>query len=208
MKYSITRLLVMKKSVEKELNRLLDQKANSVSTVVKATMSASDKDKLKARQKAFLDSLTAAMTKRDMIATAIAESNAVTKVTVNGKEMTVTAAIDRKNNIDKEKLFCNLLSTAGTHNERMLERAERQIEEEASNRAQILAGRDKAVTKEALDLAKSSVEELYKMEVVEPCDIFKLALTKRTAIDAFMEEIDIALNESNATTMVELDLAV
>jgi hypothetical protein len=208
MEYSITRLLVMKKSTEKELTRLLEHKPLHVSTTVKASVAHTEKEKIKSRQKAFLDTLMATLTKRDMIASAIAESNAATKVKVEGKEMTVTAAIDRKNNIDTEKAFCNLLVKASTANENTIERAERQIEEEASSRAQILAGRDKAVTKEALDIAKASVEELYKMEVVEPQDIYVLAITKRAEIDAFMEEIDVVLNESNATTKVTLNLTV
>lgn len=54
--------------------------------------------------------------------------------------MTVTAAIDRKNNIEKEKQFCNLLTTAGKSVQKQLEYAERQMENEIKERAQILVG--------------------------------------------------------------------
>lgn len=64
------------------------------------------------------------------------------------------------------------------------------------------------VTKEALDLVKASVEDVLKLEVIEPCDLYALVMAKRAVIDHFMEEIDIALNESNATTLVEVDLNV
>lgn len=208
MKYSITRLLVMKKSLEKDLDGYLSSPASELTVTVKASTSHTDKEKLQAKQKAFLDRLTATFKKRDRIATAIAESNARTVVSVNGVNMTVTAAIDRKNNIEKEEQFCNLLTTAGKSVQKQLEYAERQMENEIKERAQILVGRDKAVTKEALDLVKASVEDLLKLEVIEPCDLYALVVAKRAVIDHFMEEIDIALNESNATTLVEVDLNV
>lgn len=206
--YSITRLLVMKKSVENELTTLLSSKESEISTVIKSTASQAEKDKLRAKQKSLLDRMTAAMRKRDLIATAIAESNAKTTVTINGVGFTVTAAIDRKNNIEKEKQLCNLLTKAGTAVQKQLDVSERQIENEVAQRAQILVGRDKAVTKEALDLVKASVEDTLKLEVVEPCDLLALVMEKRASIDSFMAEIDIALNESNATTKIELDLTV
>lgn len=206
--YSITRLLVMKKSVEKELERLLDNNSNVVSTTVKTSTSKEVKDALRKKQKAFLDKLNAAMSKRDKIASAISKSNAEAEVTVAGVKMTVAAAIDRKNNIEKEKRFCNLLSSAGVANERALARAEQTIEREASERAQTLSGRDKAPTAEVLKAATDAVKDLYAVEVIEPANVYKLAVEKREAIDLFLEDVDIALNESNATTMVELDLAV
>jgi len=198
----------MKKVEEKELDRLLSSPAASVATVAKVSMPTSDKDVLRNRQRAFLQSLESAIARRDKIAASITQSNAVTSLVVDGVPMTVAAAIDRKNNIEKEKAFCNLLSKASTAVTTAINSAERSIEEEASNRAQILAGRDKAVTKEALDLAKASVEDLYKLETIEPCDIFKLLIKKLESVDKFMAEVDIALNESNATTKIELDLVV
>ena len=208
MNYSITRLLVLKKSVEKQLDTLLETQAANITTTVKASASSTEKTKMRTRQQSLIDQLDAAFKKRNIIAEAIANSNANTKVEVGGTTMTVTAAIDRKNNLNREKLYINLLGSALNRVTMDLTRAERAIEEEASSRAQILSGRDKVVTQEALSLAKSSVEDLYKLEVVEPVDIAKLIETKRKELDAFSEEIDIVLNESNATTLVELALGV
>lgn len=208
MKYSITRLLVLKKSVEKQLDALLETRDSSITTTVKASVSSSEKAKMRTRQQSFLNQLDAAFKKRNIIAEAIANSNANTKVEVGGTTMTVTAAIDRKNNLNREKSYTNLLGSALNRVTLDLARSERAIEEEASSRAQILSGRDKVVTQEALSLAKSSVEDLYKLEVIEPVDIAKLIETKRKELDAFSEEIDIVLNESNATTLVELSLGV
>ena len=139
------------------------------------------------------------------IKNAIVISNAITKVTVGNNEMTVAETIEMKKLIEyKETLLSvlkrkrnNVFSNVASKNER--------VEENLDNQLASLGIKDKN-SKASDDLAPFM--EQYRLqnsyEVIDPLKIDELIAKLETEILDFKTNVDVALSESNALTMIEI----
>lgn len=146
--------------------------------------------------------------RRDAIKAAVVQSNAETTVTIGGKEYTVAAAIEMKNN--GIPLIQTLL--------KKMERDNRMARTEASkNNGDMLEARADEYVKSLYGSSdmKNASEEIKKVrsdfiaaqtfEIVDPLDIVTKMDQLEKEINGFLVDVDSALSVSNALTNVTVE---
>lgn len=146
--------------------------------------------------------------RRDAIKAAIVQSNAETKVTIGGKEHTVAAAIEMKNN--GIPLMQTLL--------KKMERDNRMARTEANkNNGDMLEARADEYVKSLYGSSdmKNASEEIKKVrsdfiaaqtfEIVDPLDIVTKMDLLEKEVNGFLVDVDSALSVSNALTNVTIE---
>lgn len=142
--------------------------------------------------------------RRARIKAAIVNSNAGTSVTIGGKKMSVAAAIERKNSIRYDKLLLGALENSLTNIENWTEARNQDVEKEL---ARILAA-NAASENETLLKAVEGVTLAYRdeneLKIFDPINIRTVISEMDEEIDAFEADVDLALTESNARTLIQL----
>jgi hypothetical protein len=206
--YSITRLLVTKKNLEKRLS----EGFSNVVFVDAVRKSRSDKDVINTTAKSSFDKIKALQEQYQKVCAAINKSNSATLVTVADTEMTVAEAILRKQALPRERSFVNTLRAQLAKTTRIMERNQAEIDAQVESRVEAALGRDSKQNlekqREFIESIRATVEDEYKLELVGISDAEKTIQKLVEDLDAFESEVDIVLNESNAATVLEVDLSV
>ena len=142
--------------------------------------------------------------RRALIKSKVIQSNAITKVNVNGEEMTVAEAIDRKSSIGYNKaLLASLEAQYNRANANVLngnedvdDRAEAYIKGLYSDKTQV-------DTTKIVNLKADFVKE-NKLDLINPANIKEESEKIRDYIEGFETEVDYVLSESNAVTFIEV----
>ena len=154
---------------------------------------------------AFLQAKTDLMKRRADIKLAIMLSNASTKVTINGKKMTVLEAIERKATIQYEKehvvdlkrVLIRNTETVSIHNQESKRVLSKILESAASSGA---------LEKDASDSITKNHNEKNEMTMsYGKVNLPEQITTMEEAIEAFEGEVDFVLSASNATTNINVD---
>lgn len=200
-KISITRALVEVKTLEERINRATSTSVFYAASVKGKIVGGSAKNQTDAdfekEAKSAVQSIFDMIKRRSDLKREIAISNASTKVSIAGEEMTVQEAIERKNSIHFYKDLLHTLesqyrSVSAVANSRN-ERAENSAKEILSSKAELTE--DVIVT-----VRKQMVDEQLTTVVGQKMDIEKLS----SDITDFLSEVDFALSESNAITHIEV----
>ena len=149
---------------------------------------------------------------RRALKSAVLQSNAVTKVTVADKEMTVAEAIEYKNSISLEWNLVNSLelgiTKAGLLTAKYNEDVERKLERNIDS---ILGNEKDRKTQDDLEVIETlrANAEKSKAEIVVP-EIGKVKLTdyvskKREELEDFESNVDFILTASNVTTTITIE---
>lgn len=141
---------------------------------------------------------------RAALKAAVVASNAVTKVTIAGTEMTVAEAIEHKTTIGFQvQLLAQLRKqymqlTAEVRTQRA------SFEEKLVKAEENLYGRDKKVTDDERKVATNPVYARSEPSSIDPVDLEFRIRKLEEDIEGFKSEVDFVLSESNAKTMVEV----
>jgi len=137
----------------------------------------------------------------------IAQSNATTEVTVNGKKYTVVEAIERKNRIEQEKENLTSILRAYVKVENEVAMQNEQITRRIDNLLETKLGADSKNQKadDVVEL-KSKLFDADKVELVVPKEILEQVEKSIEDIENFSAEVDVALSIINAKTEIEVDL--
>ncbi len=141
------------------------------------------------------------------IKAAVVLSNASTIVTIGGKKYSVAEAIERKAKIRLDEEFLLVLKAQFKKHDDIVERENSQLPDKLEKYLQsILGDKDK---RSADDIAShtKAFDDRNKYELIDPCDIAKKISEYEQKIMNFKTEVDYALSESNATTIIEVELA-
>lgn len=208
MKISITRALselkLLQKRYDKEVSQLEAIAVQHGHSLVKnSSVKPEDFEK---NAKAQLQSIKALQERILNIKTKIQQSNAVTMVKIGSKEMTVLEAIVRKSLLDNEKTLLKRL-------QRQLVAANDNFELATSqNEGKVIKQLEDATkastTKLDLEIEKqikASVDSLYPIRMVDPCEISKVIKDLEMSIEDFEANVDFALSESNSLTQIEVE---
>ena len=163
-----------------------------------------DLETLKAALKGNFDSLQALILRRELVKRAVVTANASTTVTIGDKDYTLAEAIEMKKFVVSRKAFLSRLqlqlrsvsATVGTKKTELENRIDAYSKEQADN------------TNE--DLVKTTVEDMRKRgtpSIVAPVDLQQFITTQLNEIEVFEQEVDVALNETNAATQIEVPAA-
>lgn len=151
------------------------------------------------------DSYFALVENQRRIKVAIVKSNAVTKVTIDGKEYTVAEAIERKAKVKNDESFLRTLKAQFTDQNGKVDRANSELPAKLETYLhQILGPKDKRTADEIAQHTEL-YEKKYKWELVDPCDIMNKIKELEERILTFKTEVDYVLSESNALTKIEVE---
>ena len=206
-KITITQGLVELKLYDKKISDAI-REMSSVGVKKKASslvghMSA---DKFAKNILAGYQSVTDMIRNRAELKAAIVNSNAVTMVTVNGEQMTVAQAIERKTSIAYEQQLLNKIMGEYAAATATIQRENSKVDDKVADLLKTLIGKDAA--KKITEEDQKAIEEPYRKnneyELVDPLDVQEKIKELRDKIDGFISNVDTALVVSNSTTFIEL----
>jgi hypothetical protein len=204
---SVTRGLVKLKTLSRQIERMFGDGSPIVGVIVgeKPPTNFNSAEDFKVKAKSAFDSLTDLIKFRSDLKSAIVKSNAYTTVQVGNTTMTVAEAIERKQSIEIDKRFLTMLrnqysncqNTVDTENEDIDRQLERLVESS-------FGGKDKRVEKSDYDNIAKPFLAANERKLIDPLGIKAIIDKMMAMIDDFLENVDVALSESNAKTMINI----
>lgn len=201
MEYTITKSLSLLKTLKarynKELNNL-ECIAVKHGSKLRRPYSSYKPDDFKEHSLSQIQSLEALEKRIVEIKTKIDQANAVTKVKIGSKEMTIQEALVEKSfiGLKKQRLqaYKTQLQEARDEFERALEENKRRVEKVVQDKA------DKAGEEEVV----KSIEAVYSVEMVDASGLSERIKSLEDEIEEFESNVDFALSEVNSTTHIEV----
>ena len=145
------------------------------------------------------------------------KSNAETIVRIAGKEYTVADAIRRKDDIEYDKLLLSLfemqhrqvVSMAAEKNEEAQRQADNHVEAlwGVQGAAKTAGKAEQAITGKEAEQQRENYLKNHRWAIIDPNGSDDAIRVLRGEIEAFEAEVDAVLSESNAVTMVKVELA-
>lgn len=155
--------------------------------------------------KAKWDSVTALLERKTRIKSAIVTSNATTKVTVGGKEMTVAEAISNKATLALKKTLAASMRKKYNHVLAMFNKNVEVVKNNLQKLLEFTLGKDNVKPDPlAVDAITKPFMENNEITLVDPWKSEELAEALEKEISTFEADIDAVLSESNAVTFVEV----
>lgn len=195
-KMTLTRALVQLK--------LLDKRIKKATEEVFITYQVSDKKHIDCDPAAALKSVEDLIAHREKIKAAIMAANAKTTVSIDGAEMTIIAAIEKKKTIAYlEGLRTSLIKQfANTHRQIESENGEMQFRLDRLLEAN--AGKDLKTRDAEIETITKAYKISNEAKPFDPIDIEKKVKDLDESIDNFLAEVDLCLSEVNATTTIDI----
>lgn len=153
--------------------------------------------------KSALQSVTDLIAQRKALKSAIVRSNAVTEVEIAGVKMTVAEAIERKTSIQLEQALLQTLRAQQAQVQAAVERENVQVTARLDQLISTTVGKDRKVDEAELNAIKLPFLASNEAKVLDPSDLTAKIDEMAQEIDAFLLEVDFALSEKNATTLIE-----
>jgi len=161
------------------------------------------KDTYKKKVQGNLDSIISLINRREQIKSKIMYSNAITKVKIAGKEMTVAEAIEKKNNIQYKKLLLDRLRKDLMVARDQVESLNSKLPDKLESFLEATLG-DNPTEAEI-----RAISELFmsknKLSLYDPINIEERVEKLEKEIEEFLMEVDFVLSESNSKTTIEID---
>ena len=165
------------------------------------------KESYKANAKADYQSIVDLIKRRNNIKSAIIQSNAVTKVDIAGKIMTVAEAIDKKSSIEYEISLLEKLTMQYKTSSDIIIKENEKVDysiEQLLNTAYGKEGKEK-ITQASYDAIAEPYRKANEYGLVDALDGEKLIKEMKDKIERFLSEVDTALQISNSTTIINIE---
>ena len=199
---SITQALVELKTLDRRI-----RKAENHEFVFAAKNTDKDSEaikELRKRAKASYQSARDLMRERENIKAAIVSSNAKTKVTIAGEQMTVAEAIEKKTSIDYEQMLLSSLKAQLASIDHHVTAHNKSVDEKIDRLLETLVGADKEASAEEQKATADLYRERNGIYKEDPIGIQDEIDALEKYIADFLAEVDVALSISNAKTMIKL----
>ena len=169
-------------------------------------------DEFKNDMKADFQKVSDLIARRNAIKRAVVASNAVTKVKIGVKEMTVATAIESKNHgMELKEVFKSYLERQYTAAKQELDKNSGDLlEKRAENYVLSVIQaqpKDSKMTVDS-DVMKNLRAQYIKdnaYDIIDPIDVKKVIEDLDNEISSFMTEVDAALSVSNALTVIDIE---
>ncbi len=199
---ALSELKLMDSKIEKQILEIkpcgIFQKEKMINAHVKP------EDFQKKAQSNF-DSINTLITRKNLIKTAIVQSNSKTIVNIANKEMTVAEAINFKAIIKYKRDFIDSLKS---ELQKAIGKMNKKNEEAEAKLQQILEatfGKENVkVGKDDVDMVRKPFMESNEYYLFDPLKIEEKIETMENEVDEFEAEVDAILSESNAVTIIEI----
>ena len=147
-------------------------------------------------------SITDLLERRKQIKSKIVMSNAVTKVVICNKEMTVAEAIETKSSIKHLDNLLLRLKAQYSQANRTIEQMNDRVRRDLENKTKI--GNDKDENNlDIVDFSKKYID-MHGVKLYDPIKIASKIEHLEEYITQFKSEVDFVLTEKNSTTIIEL----
>lgn len=205
MALTVHHALVELKTLDKRIQRALKEKFVGYIVGEEGLVAGyKDNKDFEKDAKANLESVEGLIKRRNLIKKLIIASNATTTVKIGEDEMTVAAAIDRKDAISYEKNLYETLRMQYANVQREVQNAENTMNHHIEARTDGMNGATKVSKKEREEI-EGMVERRYKPTLIDPIDIAAQMKALIKQIEDFESQVDAALSVSNATTTINLE---
>ena len=165
------------------------------------------KEAYKTNAKADYQSIVDLIKRRNNIKSAIIQSNAVTKVDIAGKTMTVAESIDKKSSIQYEISLLEKLTIQYKKSSDIIIKENQKVDdsiEQLLNTAYGKEGKEK-ITQASYDAIAEPYRKANEYGLVDALDGEKLIKEMKDKIESFLSEVDTALQISNSTTIINIE---
>lgn len=163
-------------------------------------------DKALASIKGNYDSISHLIKNLAAYTAAISQSNALTKVTIDGKDYTVAEAISRYNNIDVEKKFLSSLLSQYNATKATIDKHNREVSDpvKIANYLNSVLGDKRTSTQ--IDEATKTYLDKNLWIIVDPNELTENIIRLCDELNSFKEKFHFILTQSNAITNVTVIL--
>ena len=164
------------------------------------------KKEFKDEAKAEYISIKDLIENRAKLKAAIVNSNAKTKVTIDGVKMTVAEAIERKSSIEYEQTLLKKLKSAYEKANDLVSYNNDKVDNKVDELIKTMVGKDTTkMSKEDQDKITNGYRENNEWDIVDPIEIRKEIDKLEERIDGFLANVDVQLSLSNSTTFIKLE---
>lgn len=211
MEISITRALNTLKLLDSKINKqtgqvqFVETKKSKETKVRNGMMTV---EEFTASVKADFQSVKDLIEQRKKLKSAIVKSNAETMVRIAEVEYSVADAIERKASIEYEKTLLGKLKQNFALATNKIESYNEKLECDIQRMVDNFVGKDSKDNKDVVETAQKMADnkrDNEKMVFVDPLEIRTLIDKMETEIMEFESEVDLALSEQNARTMIDFE---
>lgn len=153
---------------------------------------------------ANLQSVTDLIQRRKELKSAIVRSNATTNVTIAGKTVTVAEAIERKSSIALEQRLLHQLRGQLAQVNAAVEKTNVEMSKRLDQLLLTAVGKDRQASTAELEAISAPFKAQNEGKAVDPNKLSEKIEALAKDIDGFVLEVDYALSEVNATTLIEV----
>lgn len=198
----------------KKLNQRIDNKNRSL-LLIGAKKKSNDKvvttdytrEQFEEKVRAELESHEADVTRFGRIKAAVVLSNAVTKLLVGTKEMTVAEAIETKSTIKYKKDLLSRMKSKRREIYSSVEMYNERVENNLDNQLASLGVKDKnSSAAENLSSFMDQYRNQNAWEVIDPLKLDERITALEEEILEFETNVDVALSQSNALTTITIEV--
>ena len=196
-KITITRALTELKTLDKRIQKAID----SGSFVSYQGQFYKPNEMTKAAQSNY-QSIMDLLERRKKIKSLIVMSNAVTHVTICGKELTVAEAIETKSSIKHLENLLNRLKAQHAEANRTVESLNDKVRRDLESKTKMTNEKDDT----KIDLLEFSTTymDMHGVKLYDPIKVSSKIEELETYITGFKSEVDFILTEKNSTTYLDL----
>lgn len=208
---SITRALVTLKTLNSQIESAIASGKFVSRTIGKNQFrkvfgSTDSVEAMSAKIQSSFDTVDGLIARRTRIKSAIVLSNATTKVTVLGQEMTVAECIDLKSTVEFRKIYLSVLRAQLAREMVDVEKANAVLQAGIDTSMNAIYGSEKTkVTEDAYKQVSNPQKEQKEAELLDPLRIETKIQALSDEILQLESELDFLLSEHNSRTTIEVD---
>jgi len=199
---SVTRALAQVKSLTDRIQRGVNGGAFIAVSVGGKHNSGKSIQEVETLLKGSLQSVEELIKVRKALKSAVVKSNAVTAVSIGGVVMTVAEAIERKSSIELEKQLLNQVVAQQSRFTAEAERINVEVDKQAETLLNTAVGRDRQSTAAELEAITGPFKKQREAKLIDPNGLTEVIERMSKDLDAFLLEVDYALSEVNAKTLI------
>ncbi|WOZ57543.1 hypothetical protein [Pseudomonas phage vB_PseuGesM_254] len=203
-KISVTRALAQIKSLNAKIQRATAAPFIALAVGGKPQNFTGNAQEVETQLRANLQSVQDLIEQRDKLKVAIVKSNAITSLEVNGKIYTVAGAIEHKGSVEFMVALANQLQAQSRQAIQQVERANVDVEKRLEQLTLAAAGKDRKVDPEELAAIRDPFIKNNAATIIDPSNIQQVVEKLLAEIEEFKLNVDFALSESNAVTLIEV----
>lgn len=200
---ALAELKLLDSKIEKSIEQLTVTKAVKKSADALYGVGVEDYQKL---MQATFDKARGLIKYRNELKSAIVLSNALTKVTIGTKEMTVAEAIERKTSISHDKDFIYKIQSQLKREEAVVNKENDSLSSRLETYLVNMFGNKDKMNETDLATHRESFMKLNEWGLLDPMKIREKLVSLEDEVSSFEVEVDAVLSESNAITFIEVAL--